>query len=144
MELNNIILKPRHTEKSYSIRKLQDPSCLVFVVDPRATKIQIKMAFKAIYNVTPEKINIINKKPKKLRITNKGVGYSKAMKLAYITLPKGMQIALTKDEIEEAAAANNKSDTKEKTAEPKKIETSKEVEKPKKEIKKSTTKKTTK
>ncbi len=112
MDLNNIIIKPYHTEKSYGLRKFQDPSCLVFVVNKKASKDLIKLAFKSIYNVMPEKVNTVNKHPKKLRLTNNGFGYSKEFKLAYITLPKGMQIALTKDEIAEAAEAN-KADAKE-------------------------------
>ncbi len=106
MDLTNIIIKPYHTEKSYGLRKFQDPSCLVFVVHKNASKDLIKLAFKEIYNVMPEKVNTINKHPKKLRMTVNGNGYSKAFKLAYITLPKGMQIALTKDEIAEVAEAN--------------------------------------
>ncbi len=106
MDLNNVIIKPYHTEKSYGLRKFQDPSCLVFVVNKNASKDLIKLAFKEIYNVMPEKVNTTNRHPKKTRMTAKGVGYSKAFKLAYITLPKGMQIALTKDEIAEAAEAN--------------------------------------
>ncbi len=113
MDLTNIIIKPYHTEKSYGLRKFQDPSCLVFVVNKKASKDLIKLAFKSIYNVMPEKVNTVNKHPKKLRLTNNGFGYSKEFKLAYIILPKGMQIALTKDEIAEAAEANKASDAKE-------------------------------
>ncbi len=129
MDLNNIIIKPYHTEKSYGLRKFQDPSCLVFVVNKKASKDLIKLAFKSIYNVMPEKVNTLNKHPKKLRLTNSGFGYSKEFKLAYITLPKGMQIALTKDEIAEAAEANKVEQGKEKEAKAKKTsKKEKEVE----------------
>lgn len=114
MDLTNIIIKPYHTEKSYGLRKMQDPSCLVFVVNKKASKDLIKLAFKTIYDVMPTKVNIINKKPKKLRYTNSGYGYSKEIKLAYIILPKGVQIALTKDEMEEAANQNKKTNQEEK------------------------------
>lgn len=113
MDFTNIIIKPYHTEKSYGLRKAQDPSCLVFVVDKKATKETIKKAFNSIYNVMPEKINTVNRHPKKLRLTNSGFGYSKEFKLAYITLPKGMQIALTKDEIAEAAEENKAAEEQE-------------------------------
>lgn len=123
MELNNVIIKPHHTEKSYGLRKFQDPSCLCFIVNRKATKPLIKSAFMEIYNVAPEKINIVVRKPKKLRYTTKGPGYSKEIKFAYITLPKGVQIALTKDEIEEANANNAQDvsvETKDVTNKPKK------------------------
>ncbi|MGL4950682.1 MAG: 50S ribosomal protein L23 [Mycoplasma sp.] len=106
MELNNIIIKPHHTEKSYRTRKFQEPSCLVFVVNRLATKNDIRRAFINIYNVSPDKINVVNRKPQAIRTGTATPGYSKLLKLAYITLPKGVQIALTKDEIEEAAKHN--------------------------------------
>ncbi len=120
MDLNNIIIEPYHTEKSYGLRKFQDPSCLVFIVHKNASKDLIKLAFKSIYNVMPEKVNTLNRHPKKLRMTINGFGYSKEFKLAYITLPKGMQIALTKDEIAEAAEANKAEEGKEKETKAKK------------------------
>ena len=39
------------------LRKFQENSCLAFVVNRTSTKIQIRNAFKAIYNVDPVKIN---------------------------------------------------------------------------------------
>ncbi|MGL4951758.1 MAG: 50S ribosomal protein L23 [Mycoplasma sp.] len=131
MELNNIIIKPHHTEKSYRTRKFQDPSCLVFVVNRSANKNDVRRAFVEIYNVNPEKINVVNRKPQAIRTGTATPGYSKWLKLAYITLPKGTEIALTRDEIEEAAkqmhadesaskkVKKEKTESEEKTAEPK-------------------------
>lgn len=103
MELSSVIIKPYHTEKSYTLRKFQENSCLSFIVDRRATKIQIKRAFESIYNVSPVKINVLNRKSQSFRNGTAQPGRTQQFKLAYIILPKGMQIAITKDEIEDAA-----------------------------------------
>ncbi|MGL4947921.1 MAG: 50S ribosomal protein L23 [Mycoplasma sp.] len=127
MELNNIIIKPHHTEKSYRTRKFQDPSCLVFVVDRKATKNDVRRAFINIYNVSPEKINIVNRKPQAVRTGTATPGYSKLVKLAYIILPKGIEIALTKEEIELAAKESHVSEE----AKPKKTKKENNSEEPK-------------
>ncbi len=105
MELTQVIIKPYHSEKSYTIRKFQEKSTLTFVVDRRATKQQIELAFTKIYNVKPEKINIVNRKSQAVRNGTLHPGRSSQIKLAYIILPKGMNVAITKDEMEEAAKA---------------------------------------
>lgn len=107
----DVIIKPYHTEKSYGLRKMQDPSCLTFVVNKKSNKHEIYTAFKAIYNVEPEKINILNRKPKAARLGAGKQGYTKLYKLAFIVLPKGVQIAITKDEMEEAVKANSENAT---------------------------------
>lgn len=138
MELTNVIIKPYHTEKTYGLRKFQDPSCLCFIVNKKANKTEIKSAFVSLYNIVPEKINILVRKPKKLRYTTKGPGYSKEVKLAYIILPKGVQVALTKDEIEEANNATKDETSVKKVEKEAKATTTKEK---KTESKKASSKK---
>ncbi len=137
MELSNVIIKPYHTEKSYTIRKFQENSCLSFIVDRRATKIQIRQAFKSIYKVDPVKINVLNRKSQSFRNGTAKPGRTKQFKLAFIILPKGMQIAITKDEIEEAAKGADTSNKNDKDFPAKKQSTTKKEDlvKPQKEIK---------
>lgn len=110
MEISRIIIKPYLTEKSYTIRNLTDKEVLTFIVDRKANKNNVKEAFNAIYGVDPEKVNIHIKKPARIRTGTAKPGYSKLQKVAYITLPKGVKIAVTKEEIEESkeAAAKEK------------------------------------
>ncbi len=138
MEISNVIIKPYHTEKSYMLRKFQENSCLAFVVNRTSTKIQIRNAFKAIYNVDPVKINVLNRKSQSFRNGTANPGRTKQFKIAYIILPKGIQIAITKDEMEEASNnsnedAKNKKGVKEKSK-VKKIDNDSKV-KPEKSIK---------
>lgn len=109
MQLNDIIIKPYHTEKTYGLRKLQDPSCIAFLVNKKANKYEIKAAFKSIYNVEPTKINVNNHKAQATKTGTKTPGYTKHFKVAYIILPPGVQLAILKDEVEEAARIKNES-----------------------------------
>ncbi len=111
MELSNVIIKPYHTEKSYFLRKFQENSCLAFLVNRHATKLDVKKAFKLIYDVEPVKINILNRKSQQFRQGTLKPGRTPALRIAYIFLPKGVQIAITKDEIEEAAKNNKEADS---------------------------------
>lgn len=106
MEISQIIIKPYHTEKSYGLRKFSEKSTLTFLVDRRATKNTIKIAFEKIYGVKPEKINVLNRKAQATKTGTAHPGRTKHQKIAYIILPKGVNIAITKDEIEEAAKTN--------------------------------------
>ena len=105
MEISQVIIKPYHSEKSYTLRKFSEKSTLTFVVDKRATKKLIELAFIKIYNVKPEKINIVNRKSQEVRTGTLHPGRSKHLKIAYIILPKGINVAITKDEMEEASKA---------------------------------------
>ena len=105
MEISQVIIKPYHSEKSYTLRKFSEKSTLTFVVDKRATKKLIELAFIKIYNVKPEKINIVNRKSQEVRTGTLHPGRSKHLKIAYIVLPKGVNVAITKDEMEEASKA---------------------------------------
>lgn len=109
MELHDIIIKPYHTEKTYGLRKLQDPSCIAFLVNKKANKYEIKAAFKSIYNVEPTKINVNNHKAQHTKTGTKNPGFTKHFKVAYIILPPGIQLAILKDEVEEAAKLKNES-----------------------------------
>lgn len=102
MELTQIIIRPYLTEKSYTVRSLHEQEVIAFVVNPKASKHEIKFAFETIYNVKPEKINTITRKPVAIRTGTQQPGLTKLTKIAYVTLPKGVKLAVTKEEIEEA------------------------------------------
>ena len=63
-DARDIILRPVVSEKSYGL--LED-NVYTFVVDPRATKIQVREAVEAIFNVRVVKVNTLNRKGKRKR-----------------------------------------------------------------------------
>jgi len=90
--LSSVIHGLRITEKSV---KQGDRNVYTFNVRRDATKFQVRDAVKAIYNVTPVKVNIVNKKPA-IRLSgskNRNVKVSGAKK-AYVYLKEGDTINL--------------------------------------------------
>ena len=85
MNAYDIIKKPLLSEKSYSGIKAKK---YVFVVDPRATKPQIKAAVEEIFKVQVEKVNTANVKGKYKR-QGKNEGYTSDFKKAYVQLKTG-------------------------------------------------------
>lgn len=127
MDLVNVILRPLFSEKSYQL-KSEEIKKYVFEINKNANKYEIALAFQMIYGVVPEKINIVNRKPTPTRTGTRKPGMTKFKKIAYITLPKGVDIAVEEEEIKET-----KTDKKESKKEVAKIE--KEVSaKPKKGV----------
>ena len=117
MELIDIIVKPYLTEKTFSVRnKNSNKEVIAFVVNPKSTKIDIKRAFEAIYEVKVEAINIINKKPVNIKTGTRNPGKTKFTKIAYVTLPEGVKLAVTKEEIESAQEEIAKNDKQTKKA----------------------------
>lgn len=90
--LSQVIVGPRITEKSV---KMGESNVYTFTIARFATKFQVRDAIKALYSVTPVKINIVNKLPAhrmsgaKNRLV-KVPGYKKA----YVYLKKGDTINL--------------------------------------------------
>ncbi len=99
MDLTRVIIKPYNTEKTY-LMSLAEQKKYAFVVNKDATKELISQAFTVIYGVKPEKINVVNKKPTAIRTGTRVPGMSKAKRIAYITLPKGLDIAIEEDQEE--------------------------------------------
>lgn len=90
--LSSVIVHPRITEKSV---KLSEKNVYAFVVKRTATKFEVSDAIKALYDVTPVKINIVNKKPaKRLRGSSGRMKQVAGMKKAYVYLKKGDTINL--------------------------------------------------
>mgnify|MGYP000695600408 CR=1 FL=1 len=85
--LSSVIVRPRMTEKSVG---MSEQNVYTFVVKSSATKFQVRDAVKALYNVTPVKINTVNKKPAKRMVGSRNrVKHVAGLKKAYVYLKKG-------------------------------------------------------
>ena len=60
----NVLIRPVISEKSYA---LMEDGAYVFVVDPRASKVQIREAVEETFNVRVESVNTLNRKGKRKR-----------------------------------------------------------------------------
>ena len=88
----DVVLRPVVSEKSYA---LLDDGVYTFVVDPRASKIEISDAVETIFNVQVAKVNTLNRKGKRKR-NRKSSGFGKRpdTKRAIVTLAGGARIDL--------------------------------------------------
>jgi large subunit ribosomal protein L23 len=88
----SIIIRPVVSEKSYG---LLDNGVYTFVVDPRATKIEIAGAIETIFNVQVAKVNTLNRKGKRKRNRRQATfGQRPNTKRAIVTLASGGRIDL--------------------------------------------------
>ena len=88
----SIIIRPVVSEKSYG---LLDDGVYTFVVDPRATKIEISQAVESIFSVQVAKVNTLNRKGKRKRNRkSQGFGQRPNTKRAIVTLAAGGRIDL--------------------------------------------------
>ncbi len=88
----SIIIRPVVSEKSYG---LLDNGVYTFVVDPRASKIQISEAIETIFNVQVAKVNTLNRKGKRKRNRkSQTFGSRPDTKRAIVTLAAGGRIDL--------------------------------------------------
>lgn len=81
----DIIIKPVVTEKS---SVLMDQGKYTFVVDPRSTKTEIKIAIEEIFGVKVGSVATQNRKGKVYK-TRDGIGKRKDIKRAIVTLREG-------------------------------------------------------
>jgi large subunit ribosomal protein L23 len=88
----SIIIRPVVSEKSYG---LLDNGVYTFVVDPRASKIEISDAIETIFNVQVAKVNTLNRKGKRKRNRKASTfGQRPDTKRAIVTLAAGGRIDL--------------------------------------------------
>lgn len=64
MNHHSVLLKPVISEKSYG---LMDKGAYVFVVDPRASKVEIRQAVETSFGVRVASVNTMNRKGKRKR-----------------------------------------------------------------------------
>lgn len=89
MEPYQIIKRPLITEKG--IRLNEEDNTVVFQVDSRANKLQIKHAVEALFQVEVLKVNTLNVMGKKRRVRFRE-GKKPDWKKAYVTLREGDSI----------------------------------------------------
>jgi len=90
--LDAIIINPRVTEKAVG---MSEQNVYTFVVRRDATKFDVRDAIKALYSVTPVKVNIVNKAPaKRLQGSRNRMVHVAGIKKAYVYLKKGDTINL--------------------------------------------------
>lgn len=87
----DVIKAPIITEKSSDLA--QNNNTVVFSVDVKANKTQIKQAVEKLFNVKVEKVNTVNVKPKKKRV-GRYVGKTNKVKKAIVKLSEGSSIEL--------------------------------------------------
>jgi large subunit ribosomal protein L23 len=91
-DARSIIIRPVVSEKSYG---LLDAGVYTFVVDPKATKIEIAQAIETIFSVEVEKVNTLNRKGKRKRNRkSQTFGQRPNTKRAIVTLAAGGRIDL--------------------------------------------------
>jgi len=82
-----IIKSPCLTEKSNVLQEVQ--GTVVFKVDPRANKVEIKRAVEDLFNVKVSTVRTSKVHGKTRRVGVKSVGKTSDWKKAYITLSEG-------------------------------------------------------
>ena len=87
----DIIKAPIITEKTAGLQ--QDNNTMVFSVDIKANKTQIKQAIENIFDVKVESVNTINVHPKKKRV-GRYAGKTNKVKKAIVKLKEGSSIEL--------------------------------------------------
>ena len=88
----SVLIRPVVSEKTSG---LMDNHTYVFVVDPRATKIDVRNAVEQTFNVKVTNVNTLNRKGKSTRNRRTGVvGQRPATKRAIVTLKQGDTINL--------------------------------------------------
>ena len=88
----SILIRPVVSEKTYG---LMENHTYVFVVDPRATKIDVRNAVEQAFNVKVVNVNTLNRKGKSTRNRRTGVvGARPNTKRAIVTLKQGDSINL--------------------------------------------------
>ena len=83
----DVIKSPCLTEKGNFLQETENK--VVFEVDPRANKIEIKKAVESLFNVTVSKVTTSNMTGKQKRVGAKSTGRTSDWKKAYITLAEG-------------------------------------------------------
>tara|TARA_B100000745_G_scaffold279649_1_gene211293 strand:+ start:2063 stop:2443 length:381 start_codon:yes stop_codon:yes gene_type:complete len=91
-DLASVLQQPRVTEKAVG---MSEKNVYTFIVRRDATKYDVRDAVKALFNVTPVKVNIVNKTPRQYTSRMKGRRLTeKGMKKAYVYLKDGDSISL--------------------------------------------------
>lgn len=85
-----ILIRPVVSEKTVS---RESQGVYTFVVQPNATKVDVKLAVKEAYGVMPAKVMMLRTEGKVTR-SNRGFGRRSARKIAIVTLKKDARISI--------------------------------------------------
>lgn len=110
MDLSNVLIKPLLTEKTY-MQSMADKKKYYFQVHAKATKTLVRQAFQAIYGIAPLKINMLVRKSVRTKTGTARPGYTKAKKIAVVTLPAGIEVMITG--AQQDSTSSDKKSTKE-------------------------------
>ncbi len=92
IDVTRIIVKPRITEKA---ALLSDKNVYTFEIKKGANKHEVRDAIKALYNVTPVRVHIVNKEPRHFMSRSRGRDMMEhGLRKAYVYLKKGDRIEL--------------------------------------------------
>jgi large subunit ribosomal protein L23 len=86
-----LLLRPLVTEKSSVANAAEGRSCVVFEVDPCATKTDIRGAVERVFGVSVEAVRTCNN-PGKLKARGRSIGRTSDTRKAYVTLAPGQTI----------------------------------------------------
>jgi large subunit ribosomal protein L23 len=90
MHYTQILLKPVVTEKTTFVK--EGANQVVFLVNTRANKIQVRQAVEQAFSVKVLAVNLINKKSRRRLRQGRTVSRVAGYKKAYITLAAGEKI----------------------------------------------------
>lgn len=91
-DATTVIRRPVISEKTYA---LMNRNVYVFVVDRRATKVDVRRAVERAFDVRVDKVNTLNRKGKSTRNRRNNVaGQRPDTKRAFVTLHAGDKIEL--------------------------------------------------
>lgn len=92
MDYTQIILKPVLSEKSTLAK--EENNQVVFIVNPRAGKLEIKKAVEDAFKVKVDEVRVVNKKAGVKTRQGRTVGRVSGYKKAYVTLAEGQKIEI--------------------------------------------------
>jgi large subunit ribosomal protein L23 len=95
MKVNEVIRKPVVTEKS---TLLQEKQIYAFWVNPKATKIDVKLAVKAIYGADASEVKMVNVAEKFRKLRKGSFNKHSEKRKAYVTLSGNTKLDLNKFE----------------------------------------------
>ena len=90
MSYASIILKPVISEKATKAKEAANQ--VIFLVSPRANKIEIKAAVEEAFKVKVTEVNVVRRRPLKRTRGGRGVSHVPGYKKAYVTLASGDKI----------------------------------------------------
>ncbi|MBQ9328599.1 MAG: 50S ribosomal protein L23 [Solobacterium sp.] len=91
MSARDIIIRPIITEKT--MKQNSEDNKITFEVAKGANKTAVAQAIQEIYGIKPEKVNVVNVRPKTKRM-GRYVGKTNAVRKAVVKLPEGQDISL--------------------------------------------------